>query len=515
MMMKIILCISLCLFLNSFHAYSQSVELDKKRDYQWVFGYRYTKYSMNLMDFSHKPTKISGINSLADPGFLGATAAICDTAGHFILYTNGCMVMNNNLKRVLGSETLNKGPYKDAFCKKLRGFATTQTGLFLPNAEKDNLYSLFHTTVDERGYCHELMYSNIDIKEDKTLILNKKIIEDSLEYKITAVRHANGKDWWVFMCSYTKDKEKEDIYYRVLVTKDTMRVFKQTFGKLPKKKEKYYSQVCFSPDGTKFARYREQDSLYIFDFDRATGLLSKRRGVSTNEINWFHGVAFSSDSRFVYALADRDIFQIDTHQSNLEKGKELIAQWDGFKLDGFPSSFGDALLAPDCKIYITTQGTMEYLSVINYPNRKGKASGVTQHSLKFPTTIAHNLPNIPQYRLGAIGEKHSPCDSTISPYIVANNEVINETQPVTFAVYPNPAQDHINVDLFGYVNRYERGTWDLYNLAGAQVISFPLFQGHAEYNFDISSIPNGVYVWRVSFNGVPTSTSGKVVVLRE
>jgi hypothetical protein len=172
-------------------------------------------------------------------------------------------------------------------------------------------------------------------------------------------------------------------------------------------------------------------------------------------------------------------------------------------------------LGPDCKIYITPASTIEYLHVINYPNRKGKASGFEQRGIKTPTKVSWSLPNYPHFRLGAVGEKHTPCDSTINNYISDTGELIEKEAPISFAVYPNPAQDHINVDLFGYVQRFERGTWDLYDMSGRLAASFPLLQGHDEYVFDISSVPNGVYVWHVSFDGRASGASGKLVVLKE
>ncbi len=495
---------------------AQNAILDKKRDYQWLFGYKYDKYTYDLMDFNAKPAQKMGIKAIGK-GSLGDIANICDTSGRMLLHTNGCFLLDRNYNKVIGTDSLNKGDYKDAFCSPVPyGLTISQGSLFLPNNKNPNIYNLFHTTLDKGGYCNELMLSTISDSSEhpKALKINKKIIKDSLEYRITATRHANGKYWWVFMCNYTQDINNEDIYYRALVGDDTIQIYKQVFGKLPKKKARYYSKICFSPDGTKFARYREQDSLYIFDFDRTTGLVSNKRGVSTNQLDYYHGVVFSSDSRFVYALSDNDLFQIDTWEGNLESGKELIAIWDGFNTNGFSTSFNSGRLGPDCKIYVTSQGTTEYLTVINNPNIKGKNCGVEQHSLKFPTKISWELPNYPHFRLGAVGEKHTPCDSTINPYITATGNIKEEVS-VTFAVYPNPAEDYVNVDLFGYVNRYERGTWALYNLAGQQVATFPLLQGHDEYVFDISTVPNGVYVWRVSFNGVPTSFSGKLVVLKE
>ncbi len=490
---------------------------DTKRDYQWLFGYKYTTFSTNLMDFNSRPAKISGISVIYAQA-RNNNANICDTSGQLLLYTNGCNILNHNLQIIANSDSLNKGPYKDAFCTAWRGLKVPQSSIFMPKPKYDSIYYLFHNTINEYGYCLESMMSTINVKakEGKGLVteLNRIVIKDSIEYRVTANRHANGQDWWIMLCSHTLDKQKEDIYYKILVTADTVQVFKQTLGKLAKRKNNYYSQNTFSPDGTKFIRYRDKDGIYLYDFDRQTGLLSNPRNIFINGNDWFNGVSFSPNSRFIYALANEDLFQVDTWESDSSKSKELIAKWDGFNTNGFPTSFCYAQLGPDCKIYVSAQGSTEYVSVINHPNRKGLASGVEQHAIKTPTKIAWAMPNYPHFRLGAVGEKHTPCDSTINPYITVTKN-IKEEVPVTFAVYPNPAQSHINVDLFGYVNRYERGTWDLYDMSGKLAVSFPLLQGHSEYVFDISSVPNGVYVWRVSFNGVPTSFAGKMVVLKE
>lgn len=509
--------INTILFLSFGFLLNAQPSIDKKRDYQWIAGYKYDNFDANLFDFNQKPMKVKGIYGDYSQN-LGDMATICDTSGNLLFYTNGCTVLNKKHETVVGSDSLNKGIYKDAFCKSWHGLRTFQGSLFLPKPNHDSIVYLFHTTLNQYGYCLELLLTTVNSNSNnvkgKIIQLNQKLLSDSIEYKITANRHANGRDWWVLVCNHGLSPVKEDYFYKIFVSPDTVQIFKQILGFTPKRKKKYYSQQVFSPDGFTFARYRDGDGVYLYDFDRVTGLLSNIRNIKTNKFDWFGGLSFSPNSRFLYIMAEGDLFQVDMQENDLEKGKEIVAKWDGYKYSGFTTEFGQSQLGPDCKIYVAPQGSLEYICVINYPNRKGKACGVEQRAIKTPTNLSWVFPNLPHYRLGKLGENVTPCDSTINPYITFTKN-IKEEVPVTFAVYPNPAQDHINVDLFGYVQRFERGTWDLYDMSGKLAVSFPLLQGHSEYVFDISSVPNGVYIWRVSFNGTPTSFAGKVIVMKE
>jgi hypothetical protein len=64
--------------------------------------------------------------------------------------------------------------------------------------------------------------------------------------------------------------------------------------------------------------------------------------------------------------------------------------------------------------------------------------------------------------------------------------------------------------LFGYVNRYQSGTWALYDLQGRNVATYPFFAGQSEYRYDIAHLPNGIYIWRATFDRKIGQT-GKIV----
>ncbi|MFZ4543306.1 MAG: T9SS type A sorting domain-containing protein [Saprospiraceae bacterium] len=516
----------LAFFLQSSFSFlvAQNATLDKKRDYQWPFGYYYYQNG-NLMDFNTKPVMIKDFPNRMKEGFNEYNSAICSTSGQLEFSTNGCDVYNKKFQVMKNGDKINPGVYTEGlFCRNEFSVRIRNGSLILPY---QNRYLMLHTTYDvniqdpnARLYVPRLSYSIVDMKKDtgygEVIVKNKTIIQDTLSAgDIAACRHANGKDWWVIVPQWTwdtTDSTDNNKYYRLLVTQDTiLGPWEQQIGMKPNKR-RFNEQVCFSPDGTKYARLRSRDGLMLFEFDRLTGLFSKPKVVTLKRTGYRGGVCFSSDSRYLYALMDSVIYQIDTSVPDPNQAKEVIAVFDGFTLDGlWLSTFDGAYLGPDCKIYIVPQSNNEYLTVINYPNRKGLASGVEQHGLKVPTKIDWSVPNYPHFRLGAIGEEHTPCDSTISPYISAVSSP--DEVPVSVAIYPNPAQDHVNLDIFGYVNRFEKGNFELFDLSGRIVAQFPIYQGHDQYDFDISGILNGVYIWRLTFDGTPGGKSGKLVVM--
>ena len=79
---------------------------------------------------------------------------------------------------------------------------------------------------------------------------------------------------------------------------------------------------------------------------------------------------------------------------------------------------------------------------------------------------------------------------------------------------PNPASYDLNLDLFGYVNNYQKGKYALYELQGRPIATYPLLPNHDEYHFDISHLQNGIYLWQLILDD-KVRQSGKVVVLKE
>ncbi|MDZ7910566.1 MAG: hypothetical protein U5O16_01775 [Rhodococcus sp. (in: high G+C Gram-positive bacteria)] len=100
-----------------------------------------------------------------------------------------------------------------------------QGAMILPCPEQINCYYVFHTnltTQNEPNGLHLiskiLHCTTVDMTYNnglgKVIEKNKIIVNDTLDLgKITATRHANGRDWWVIIPEYQTNK-----YYTLLIT---------------------------------------------------------------------------------------------------------------------------------------------------------------------------------------------------------------------------------------------------------------------------------------------------------
>lgn len=63
--------------------------------------------------------------------------------------------------------------------------------------------------------------------------------------------------------------------------------------------------------------------------------------------------------------------------------KTLIGVFDGYQ-SPFPTTFFNAQLAPDCKVYINSLTTVDVLHVIHNPDEPGLACNFEQHAVQLP-----------------------------------------------------------------------------------------------------------------------------------
>jgi hypothetical protein len=262
---------------------------------------------------------------------------------------------------------------------------------------------------------------------------------DSVDHgKLNAVRHANGRDWWItcWHKSYTK-------YRRCLLDPSGVHDFGwqqiATF-----RSDWSYGQSFFSPDGRRFAAVtfsapRNKSRIDILDFDRCTGLFSNRLQFFTPLENTPSlGLSISPNSRYLYVSSSRDILQYDMQAANIPSTCDTVAHWDGF-IDStivnafWPVAFWTHQLAANGKIYISSANSSNYMSTIDNPNERGIACNVQQHSVHFPARTFRTVPNFPNFRLGPVDG--SVCDTL--GFNAVNSHSPKETGGF-IKVVPNP-----------------------------------------------------------------------------
>jgi hypothetical protein len=367
--------------------------------------------------------------------FFRTSANITDSVGNLLFSTNGAYIANATGDTMLNGGGLSPSWYTSIYPD---GLNLSQACMILPKPDAPGLYYLFHGTLDDAPNSNALFLylTTIDMALDGGLggvvSKNQVLIADTLNTgKITAVRHANGRDWWVFC-----HKLNTDTYYRLLVTPNGVSLDgTQAIGEI---RPRDVGQVCFSPDGSKFAYYYGANTdLEVFDFDRCTGLLSNPVHITIDDSNFAGGVAFSPNSRYLYVSSSRVVYQYDVEAPDIETSMVQIAEWDSTysPFPPFSTKFDLAQLAPDGQVYIATGNTTLRLHVIHNPNEPGLACNMEQHGVELPRFFANSLPNHPNYFLGPVDG--SVCDSlginTLTSTLSRGAGVVR--------AFPNPSAD--------------------------------------------------------------------------
>jgi hypothetical protein len=400
----------------------------QKHDEVWLLGYGSnplnTIYGGTVIDFSTIPPDM--YYEFRPMSFRQANASMSDTAGNLLFYTNGIYIANALHEPMENGTGLAAGP-EGAQNEGLYGYILAQGVLALPISEHDSLFHLLHmdrkmnqqqTGTESLNLFVTLVNMNANNGLGAVVYKNHSVLSGPFDIgKITAARHANGRDWWVILRRYGAN-----IFVRLLVTANGIIAYpSQALGAAIPEPPASLGQAVFSPDGTKYAKMNitgsAGDPIYvsIFDFDRCSGELSRPVQFTYSDTAWAGGISISPNSRFLYVSSFRYVYQYDLHASDIEASRITVAEWDGF-FDGhpnFPTRFYLAQLGPDGKIYINSSSSTKYLHVINNPDSLALACDVCQHCVELPTKNSFSLPNFPNYRLHHL--EGSPCDTLRQP----------------------------------------------------------------------------------------------------
>ena len=451
--------------------------ISQKEDYIWVWGSAIydiiiperradTTLGASNIDFNYDPVKFYYVHErLID--MAGANASICDTSGALLAYSNGMVIYDGNNNAI--TDTINNFEVaNNKFCNEWvtnnfgndtlsipGGLYGLQRVIILPVGNK------YYTFYNNFNVCTEVIdkisYSTFYFNQNKTVgFIEKKdqiILRDSLKGSLYAIRHGNGRDWWLL--EFTQDN---NMLHTFLVDPSGVHYQgKMNIGLEPKSG---YGQLCISPDGRYFAWCAIHSvafpnvNMYFAHFDRCEGILLFKERRLLPGMGLSGGVSFSNDSKYLYTSTREKIYQYNISDGTL-KDEKIVAIFDGFYYSipnvniQYSVNFCWMLLGPDGRVYIVpSAATQRYLSVMEYPHEEGTACDVRQHSIKMPTQFTLTIPNLPNFRLGPLDG--SPCDT-----------LGLDNHPVSRFRYAADTSDHLRMrftDLSYY--RPERWSWD-------------------------------------------------------
>lgn len=322
-----------------------------------------------------------------------------------LAYFNGWAIHNRHHEVIENGDSMHIGDNNGSY-------HLPQGSLLLPSLANEQEFFLFTADLHHNEAINEttgktLRYSIINITtvgEGAVSLKNEVLLtHPSLETtKLTATRHANGRDWWIIWKYYD-----DNVYIRYLLSPNGLaRHEDQTIGApFPSG----LGQAVFSPDGSTYAIFNTISAIEgvfvsIYDFDRCSGLLSNQRLIAYPHDGGVGGAAISPNSRYLYIPSVIKIYQYDLWAEDIEASRVTIAENDGSNLN---KRYYLAQLARDGKIYIAGGGFSNALNVIEYPDRAGLAATVT--TLELPVHSSFGVPNFPNHRLGPIDDRS--CDT--------------------------------------------------------------------------------------------------------
>jgi hypothetical protein len=354
----------------------------------------------------------------------------------------------------------------------------------VPMPGNDSLYYIFSVNLYAYdGNSPGINYSTVDMHANGGL---GKVIERDvgvvsytpgglgpIYWFIKAVRHGNGRDWWVIAKTtpFNQDIGSDLMYLLLLVTPDGI-----TVEEIPPN-EPYcptgFSSSGFSNDGTKFysiCAVNPIGNVVVYDFDRCTGELTNAKIIEeaiSDSIEYsigFWSAEFSPNSRYLYVNTssfvcasglDYYLFQYDLEEDFPAETRDTLLSYTVWNTEIYKGA-GTLKLAPDNKIYYARPVVScnyywwpypdslylpqnENLSVINNPDSTYPACNFTPYSFYLGgARTYYGLPNNPNFALGAV--EGSECD-TLSTSVGEVVSYINNQ----LNIFPNPCYNNCQI----------------------------------------------------------------------
>jgi len=472
-----------------------------RRDAVWCFG------DSVQIDFNQNPPSV-GFSAVRARG---SVCSISDSTGNLLFYSHTSYIpewisgnsrlgvlWNNNHQVMENGDKLNgEGWYKEM--------------VIIPNPSNSQIYYLFHTDVT---VYRKLYYSVIDLSYNGGLgkVIQKNVLVDSLTSQglsdgLVAVKHGNGRDWWLIFRPVNIDGTSNNTINAILIAPTGIGpIQSQNIGLLTNSN---IVRLFVNHEGSKIILTNVAGLTEYYDFDRCTGLLSnlvtlnyENYNSSTfyRNYNWSAEFSPNDEILFISTLSSQAsfLYQYDLTASNIRLTKLL--------LDSLvpPSQGGDLKLAADDKIYwaavydtgpfpfpyddtIYNQYNMN-LSVINQPNMLGQACDFQKYSFYLGGhRVYYGLPNNPNYDMIAKGG--SICDTLGLPNDI---EKINALKNIS--VYPNPASNEIS--LLSLPENFRQIHVSIYDLTGKLVLDKILDSD----KINIQHLNEGIYLMQILLN---------------
>ncbi len=466
----------------------------------------------SLMDFNNDSLELSAVDTFFSWETelkyyqFSNSAQICNKEGKFTAFYNGVYLFDrygNREELTMFKESPDEYPQ----------FKWFNRSVILPYIGKDSTYLLLtpsdHVNDPNYDVITATSISGLSFRElpdGKLKIL--EFIPDIIHGKfcpmgtMSAVRHANGRDWWII----APERLKKNVHTFLFTpngffnkgeqsTKDTTADFTFAPG--------------FSPDGQWYTRTDVRSitqnskigTIQFYKFNRCNGLFEDQItfDLDFEDTASVVQVIFEKNSRYFYVMNYLTIYQGDIQATDIKGSLVKIAKSLPLEQFGTHMCFGAGFLGPDDKIHIFDGRPLFYGSTINNPSERGAACNFEYENVIYPACTSISFGNMPNFNLGPLDG--SPCDTLGLDNPLA---VDKETKKhIEYNIYPNPSNSLIHTDY-----NFERKDLKMKILDYRGKV---ILNGHAislKTGIDISDIAPGVYF--VIIEGMPVKKMIKI-----
>jgi hypothetical protein len=481
--------------------------IGQKHDNTWIIGYHGNgdgtipnNIGATFLSFNDKKlsTKFNDISSTCVLGF--SNSSFSDENGNLLFVSDGFNIYDQNLQVLENGDSINYGvvwqDYREA------SYPDVNHSIFFPMPGDDNQVIMIHRTASRAPKTGSIIYDKMNytlIDKSKKRVILKNITfykNQFLAYFYGAVRHANGRDWWIIQMEPVSNRH----YFFLLDPNGVHFHHTQEIG--TKIKDDNCNGNCvFNPDGTKVAFLNILLGIQVMDFDRCLGLFSNSILLPIiSKYPWIGTVAFSASSRFLYCCSSERVIQYDLFDKEYYLKGDTVAYHNGVFPFGLSTYFCHIASAPDNKIYISSIGSSYYIHTIDQPEVKGIGCNVLQQNIKIKKVMYSFFPQFPNYRLGAlIG---SGCDT-----------LFNHDRPsYTFEIHPNPVHDVLKL-VHKQGELFQNFSFELYNIEGKKVLEEKLSFNQNQWDIPMKNNLSGIYIYRIIMNQMIVA-QGKAILVR-
>jgi hypothetical protein len=222
------------LILLHFYTFAQSYNT------QWYMGnsQSFDNVPATVFDFSNGAGADPTVSDWLPPVRYHRNNAQLVRNDSLLLYSNGRRVFNGQHQLLLHGDRLKEDTLPDVVINVGGGNTITvkdtlqnsshfQGMLLIPQHSRNSYVHIFHMVLryfkdggNDREAAMELKYSIADLVaggRGAMTMLNRSLVMDTLTGHLVAIRHANGRDWWVMA-----KVANSDLYYRILIENDSV-----------------------------------------------------------------------------------------------------------------------------------------------------------------------------------------------------------------------------------------------------------------------------------------------------